>query len=134
MADVLTADELLDYRNLVGDTELDTSGAYILSDAEIETLWQNSQGNHVLTVVYYLRRVLGYSRRMIGRTNNPIGVTDQYQQLFSHTLEMLKYYTELYKFDRDTELAEVIGAGNKTGVGVLNLDIDYTTDDLDNGY
>lgn len=120
----LTADQITDFRQLVGDecTEED------ISDVQVQAFYDTAYGKsddsetvEALTVVYILRRLLGKSRKKIDQSSEMQTVNERRSQLFEHLQKLLKYWEGV---------AGIGGAGALT-VGTLDLNIDYTEADLE---
>lgn len=121
----LTADEIADYRELVGDECTDA----VMSDARIRALYDaayavdssDPAATQALTVVYILRRLIGDARKKIDNTSEMSGNRETRSQLFDHLMIMLKYW----------EGVAGIGGAGALSVGGINMDLDYTTEDLE---
>lgn len=120
----LTADQITDFRQLVGD-ECDEE---VISDVQIQAFYDTAFGKsddsetvEALTVVYILRRLLGKSRKKIDQTSEMGGNSERRSQFFDHLQEMLKYW----------EGVAGIGGAGALMVGSFDLNIDYTEDDLE---
>lgn len=128
----LTATQITDLRILVGDNRV---GDQILSDAEIQTLSTLASENTTLTIIFYLKRILGETRTKIDSSTNAAGSNRSFSQLFDQTLRLLNFYIEQWKSDGGTILAETTVAIDPPieGVGSISTYIDYTEEDLESG-
>lgn len=120
----LTADQITDFRQLVGDecTEED------ISDVQVQAFYDTAYGKsddsetvEALTVVYILRRLLGKSRKKIDQSSEMQTVNERRSQLFEHLQKLLEYW----------EGVAGIGGAGALMVGSFDLNIDYTEDDLE---
>jgi len=118
----LTAEQLLDYRQQAGDDSDDP----LLTDAQIQgfytkalTFSEDEDTTEARIIVYMLRRMLGHAAKLI----DPGGEiqTEKLSQFFDHIKEMMLPYWE--------GRAGMQGGGTLS-TGSLNLDIDFTEDDL----
>lgn len=130
MAETLTATQLADIRLVCVDSELQDNGNTILTDTQIQALYELAQGQLILTYIYCLRRVAGYYGTRINTTSVDFGYTNTYRDLYLNTKQLLTYYTDIYNSDESSPLTEGATATNinTQGIGTLDLFID-TVDD-----
>lgn len=121
----LTAAEIIDYRELVGDECTEQ----VLSDARMQVLYDaatalgySADRTQAVMVVYMLRRLLGESRKKIDNTNEMNGNREIRSQLFDHLMKMLEYWEGI---------AGLPGKGSGLiTIGAMDMNLDYTEDDL----
>ena len=135
----LTATQLAKARRNINDVDVQaTTGANILSDTEINAEYTRAGGNLALFYIFCLRQVWGFYGQMVNQSNDA-GTTEQYQQLFKNTKELLDYWTMQYQEYGNSTLgtedtATETTQGGIEGLGMLDLDLDYYDTPLDDGY
>lgn len=107
----LTADQLTDIRQVIGDDISD------LSDAQIQTQYDLAASDLPLTYVYCLRRLWGIQRRKADRVTDH-GDRELQSQVADTTKKILDYWEER---------AGLFGA--PLSAGVIDLDMDMDDDD-----
>lgn len=127
MADTLTAAQILDIRTVIGDVTVQENGSNILSDTQIQTLYDTAQGKAILTYIYGLQRVAGYYIQKMNESSQ-MGYTSSHRNLWQNAKEMLVYWTQVYNDEASGALSGDITADtvNVQGIGTLNIFLDTT--------
>lgn len=135
MSTALTTAQITDTRYII--TDVDASD-YILSDEQIENLWQQSSENMYVLYILCLQRIAGVYAQKLSLTDT-FGDNRAFGNLFNNARTLLKYYSD--------ELAKtgyaVIGgvltplpsddSSVVSGASYLDLGIDVTDADDETG-
>lgn len=89
MATSLTTEQIADTRLIIMDTD---SGDTVLSDAQIESLWQKSYDNLYVLYILCLQRVWGEYAQKVALTDT-FGDSRQLNSLATEAKRILDYYT-----------------------------------------
>lgn len=119
----LTADQIASFRGDAGDKAATPD----VTDAQLQafydkalTFGEDADTTYAITMVYYLRRLLGLSRKFVDARGEV--EAESRGQYFEHIKDMLLPYWETIAG---------WGGGAVLQMGNLNLDLDYDEDDYE---